>query len=454
MLKGFWESNENIFQNIKNAQPVAPLIVDGNEGCKELDKLIGTKLGAGFFGDVYNINFDDKNTSKYVVKIQNIKFVKVRGIDIYGFPLLSNRTFEDILPQFIKYVSDEYELFHLKVESGRREINNEEIVRYILILTNHHLSLTSKMGLYTNLYYPKGNIFQCLQTLHEPIIIRQHDNSSAVVIPKKNYFCLDNEAFPEYMINILISKLYQEGRTVGILDQFGYNFCENEDKFQMFIFMEKMDGSLTNLIKSLTSKEFLEFFIQITHAVGAYQYYYKICHQDLKPDNILYKKVEKGMKFQDQSISDADWFHYKYKSSNLYLPAQKWIPKIADFGMAAKWSEPMIFSDKSLERDFNPNFYQEFGDIIFLLSQVHYEIEKEGNIELLTDVYSALEITPKIKDEILKSGWRYYYRQNIKNIPTYFEENFTPQKIFENKNILQLYGTRPKTGKIITMGTI
>lgn len=435
-LSSFDTSNKKILESYENRKPIAPLIVSKNNLCDNLDKYIRNKnlIGKGLFGDAYNISFG-KNTSTYVAKRQFIFVSRKMASDIAI--VKGNIT----IGEFIRKILVEIEIEYYNLAS----VNKNFIYEFLISINGRNSRLNKFVKNNTKFFVPDENVYSCLTKKDFPILIKGY---RSIIITPGNYVC-ENPIFSEYLIDILVSTLYREGKTIGVLDKFGYNSCpdKKEQKFLIYILMEKMDGSMKTLMQKFPN-DFLPYFIQIVHTIGTYQYY-GICHQDLHMENILYKKIDKITKFRGQYLHSAKWFHYRYKSTNLYVPATKYIMKIIDFGLAVKWSEPMICNLDSLDRNYHPNFFQEFGDITHLLAR--------SKMSIIKNTLSLLGLTDNIKSKfkrILTPGHDKNMNPPLEEIWGEFESKITPQKIFENKNILRLYGTKPKVGKIITLGTM
>jgi hypothetical protein len=88
-----------------------------------------------------------------------------------------------------------------------------------------------------------------------------------------------------------------------------------------YVLLEYADGNLENWLEyQHTEMEWLSFLFQILQGIYVMQYNIKIYHADLKPKNILYKKIKHG------------YFKYKIKDKIYYVPTFGFLFMIADFG--------------------------------------------------------------------------------------------------------------------------
>jgi hypothetical protein len=83
----------------------------------------------------------------------------------------------------------------------------------------------------------------------------------------------------------------------------------------------------------------------------------KVNHNDLHSDNIFYKTLDEDKTFDIDGVS-------------LNLQAGDIIPLIGDFGMAAKYDNPVILNS-SINKHFLPDYFNTVYDTMFSLSVLY-----------------------------------------------------------------------------------
>lgn len=103
-----------------------------------------------------------------------------------------------------------------------------------------------------------------------------------------------------------------------------------------YTFMEYADGTLEDWLKEEHNEsEWLSFIFQILYAIFIMQYVLKTYHADLKPKNILYKKINKG------------YFKYNIFDKTYYVPTFGFLFMISDFGRA----QSLLFNENNLTNE-------------------------------------------------------------------------------------------------------
>ena len=238
------------------------------------------------------------------------------------------------------------------------------------------------------------------------------DSNKTVRFPLGSYICQEN-SYSEYVNSLLAGELIRRGISINFINTFNFATCyrskppksyikrieekdENyvesktehpdiEDRLVVqYTFMEKIDGDLKNIIeKKQTSKAEAEvLFVQILHAIAVYQANYKLQHGDLHLGNVFYSNVTENLMWHDQHVEDAKYFSYKIGDTVLYLPAIKYIAKIADWGLSVKYSKPIVGDKTTLRNGYDqrdgdgpwiPNFYNETYDLLYVFGAMFDE---------------------------------------------------------------------------------
>jgi len=207
------------------------------------------------------------------------------------------------------------------------------------------------------------------------------------VIPAGSYIC-EEAIYSEFLLSILVSKFTESKKVpfcVNFLKTFGFSSCigrKGRDKGQHinYIFMEKADDSLYSFRKELDRDDIISIVIQVIFAITCYQEIYSISHNDLHASNIFLKVIEEGSEYYPYTH-----FHYKLHGQDIIFPRGRFLVKIGDFGIAVKWSAPIIgFRRVLADRDdrnpidYVPNWYSRAYDILYSMNSISIVLGKRA----------------------------------------------------------------------------
>lgn len=196
---------------------------------------------------------------------------------------------------------------------------------------------------------------------NEDIEITPYPNTNRnLFIPKGSYLC--KETVSEYIIGLMMGSLARNGSCPHFFEMFSLFACEeniytttkdNEPKaywpIRQYTLMEKLDGSIQDTSNCLSPKIFDNFignkrnyamdsmYVQTLFAIAMYQEKLKISHNDLHTGNVFIQHVDEGTTFKSQKLFNADWFHYRVKGKDIFVPYCAMLAKIGDFGLAVKY---------------------------------------------------------------------------------------------------------------------
>ena len=284
------------------------------------------------------------------------------------------------------------------------------------------------------------------------------EEGEKTLIPARSYICSD-ETYPEFVISSLCGNLFKNNVSANFFDIFGFATCPNKNMVSQYIFMEKIDMTLLELLEN--EKDNFEpwtiavLMIQVIHAIGVYQKNYKIQHTDLAAKNIFIESIKPTTKFCGKNVQTAKYFNYvikdesgdKSKDVSLYLPYIPWIVKIGDYGMAVKYSYPIVSSEDSIKGMADgdiPNWYTENYDILYFLGNMFYYGDDEFFYKLSTNIFDANneeEVSKVFNDLFSESG-----RPGLWSLGSVFKD-ITPRKLLTNEKIIKEY-LKPHKGAI------
>lgn len=292
-----------------------------------------------------------------------------------------------------------------------------------------------------------------------------------MTIPAGSFAC--DSLYTEYIISLIVSKLYREKISSNFMDVFYFSTCppvegdeDSEEKEKRkkamernhgkhYTFMEKIDGSLRKLWIKGQITELDDIYFQILHAIGVYQENYKIVHGDLHDDNVFIKFIDPG----------ETQYEYIVGNKTFYIPAGR-VVKIGDWGLSVLYggkNGTIIGDEHTLKTGYDqrdgqgpwlPNFYNRAYDILVITLALH---DKDRSNELikstlawclkLKDGYTRDEFEEKRKNLFMSKARRPY----IYSLEEF--DHVTPTAVFENVPGFKKYLTKG-AGESIFAGKI
>jgi hypothetical protein len=496
-INSLFNDGESILKIIDGEGGIVKLLGYPSEKCKLIDNLqVGELLGEGQYGKAFIIKINNKD---FVVKkvdlnlrIQTVK--KENIISRLGIAGVSIKDFESLQPE--KYL--------------QKYINakNDELVTIVIpplpcIITN--------------------------EIEYRPF---PKDIGKRCIIPKGSYLCND-ETFSEFVIGVYCGKLYRDRLCINFFDIFSLFTCRKKtDKesyipgkeynektnkindvllysLQQYILMEKISGDLSDDIECLSIHTFDKipsdkrghamnsFYVQVIFAIAMYQEKLKISHNDLHTGNVFIEHITPKTVFNNQNVYGSDWFHYRVKGKDIYIPYCSFIAKIGDFGLSIKYKientdPPMVGNKFIVETGFEnadpvdglvPNIFLVGYDLLYFsyayvwLLRSHYEghsklsksysnslptlnnkpitsfivrcIEFFGNLPLSTgnlDIVDRLNGNYGGKDPLIKINSGRPYLKKLVNVKSALQTLLG--------TIYDQYREKPKEGRIIFCGEL
>jgi hypothetical protein len=288
---------------------------------------------------------------------------------------------------------------------------------------------------------------------------RTDGNKKNVTFSAGSYICRKTQ-YSDYMIGILCGELYRKGISVNFLNTFGFATCPSTEmkhgilEVSQYIFMEKISTNVGKSIKCLMDLQgkhdhiLDSLIIQILHAIFTYQTYYQLQHGDLHSQNVFLDQIDNETSFRGEKLMEYDWFHYRVKETDLYIPYTPFIVKIADFDRSVKYSQPVIACSRVLEGDYRPNWYTRNYDSLYVLSVMSLASEHVEKI-----LYRVLKVRNKEEFEKKYLDPSLYFALKL-DILDKLPKSTYPEEILQNKEIFGRYMNRPSFGKIATLGEI
>ncbi len=307
------------------------------------------------------------------------------------------------------------------------------------------------------------------------------DGRGVIEIPKGSFIC--ESVYSEYIISLLIGEIIRNGTCINFLDTFAFALCPGVSPSKYYVtakqytFMEQIDTTLRRSLRCIvekprnmsksgipkkTSKEISEFiFIQILFGIAVYQKLYNIVHGDLHDDNVFLVH-DPNLEWKGHKIGTFDNFKYTITNpdgskTEIYLPAIPLIVKIADFGLAVKYSkngEPIIGEKTTMENGFDhssilPNFYNKAYDVVYIADIMQNLNPSNEFIKgILTWMANG---DMKNMDRIID---RKNFRPKLELLETELS-HVSPEAILSNPKLMGKYLERPPKGnKILNIGNI
>lgn len=405
-------------------------------------------FAGGAAGQVADISFPGMGTQKYVVKaVKELREVIVVSDDYLGL------TIQAVWDAAISDEDVDYDVY-LELNGG----NPDRVLRRgdsIILPSFAQECLTKSATEFKN----------------------TADPTKIVSYPPGSYLCEIN-AYSEYVNSLLAGELIRNGISINFINTFNFATCYREKAPKSYInrltsqgdydaseadtlvaqytFMEKIDGVVLQLVKDKSSRisqldaEIL--FVQILHAIATYQATYKLQHNDLHLANVFYETVKPGMLWHNQRLDQADYFSYRTGDTALYLPAIKYIAKIADWGLSVKYSTPVVGDKRTLRDGYDGwmvNFYNETYDLLYMFNALfmYYPNSK-----------FLIAVGDWLLDDVTKLS-RYLDSSNLRPILSKLLEaplkDKTAADLLQNHQVMALFMRPPVAGStVIELGTV
>jgi serine/threonine protein kinase len=137
----------------------------------------------------------------------------------------------------------------------------------------------------------------------------------------------------ELDVMILCKKLVDDNVTIHVLNMIDFAIIHGH----LVILMELVDGSLDDwVLEQHNDQEWYKMIFQIMYGIMCLQECLKMYHSDLKPKNILFKKLKKAITLK---IIISDILNITFETSTIFY--------IADFGHA----QSLLFKSNEISND-------------------------------------------------------------------------------------------------------
>jgi len=298
ILKIFFNNREETLRIFDTRGPIVSFLANPvNDICPLLGSTItlGKELGKGEGGIIFQIEKDGKNT-EYVVKESVLDLLITDNEEEYRQATVDKKLLEAYNPR-----KNEDNLFYIPIFAVECLLDQE-----LIVADNSDLSYKRK-----------------------------------VVFPVGSYIC-HNEAYSEYILALLAGTFYEKGTSINFIHTFSFATCKSRYGAKNYTFMERIDGTLLSIQYGPRFQDSIEeILIQVLHAISTYQAL-KISHNDLHFGNIMFQYITPSTTWNGKRLVDYDYFEYIIGETSIYIPRTRLLIKIGDFGLAVKYTHPVV----------------------------------------------------------------------------------------------------------------
>lgn len=385
---------------------------------------LDVSLGKGAYGSVFKIRTQRRDET-YAVKRVKSRTYQVKE-EVWSLPKANLR---DIL-SYLKFSIDgplNEDLFHM-LNKGNALKSGDRYLIPIVKISPCKLTTPVSVEVYTIDQPHQGDP-------HDRTRIRL--TGDTFTIPSGSYMC-DYPNYTEYPISVLCTHLLLEGECINFLDVFGFSMCANDKMIYDYTFMEAVDGSLKDILRQkkfpITENIVDSIYIQVVFAICSMQRLIGIQHNDLHCGNVLLKILSNSdtlTRFNGKELQRMEFFKYTLDGTHIYLPNDDVIAKVSDFGLSAKYSEPMMMNRKNQNLAplpgwksdsydflfFTASMYHYFGGVSRLVSNMMGTIVNPYHPASLTTVADAHK---RARDAMRIHGSKYFLpnlRPNLNELP-------------------------------------
>lgn len=330
-----------------------------NFGATGLSKIVTTNQ---------NINeYVEENSNHNLFDVVKIDLNHVLGSGTYGSTYLvqnvKNIVMKTvILTEYVEmgWLAEEYPMIKHFISKG--DISLSEIASVVGCSVGLLERINPKMKSHTlnpnsNIEIPKKKLGDC----------EDLDDRKFGGYPDKEMsglFCNENP-IAEYIIGDMCNEIHN-------------SFCINFPKFHGtsilkiggcffgYSFLEKLTPIPQKEVKTFKSLD--NIIIQIICAVCALQSM-GIMHNDLKSDNIMFKRLSKDDTYNGQSFQKK--LSWKIGKKFVTVPNLGFIVKVIDFGLSAKYTHGLVMDKELVDEPFDRvfGFFSPISDVLYFLKE-------------------------------------------------------------------------------------
>lgn len=191
------------------------------------------------------------------------------------------------------------------------ELNLKNINKCVELIDENKILFIEK-GQQGEIFKVKSN--ECGSVIIKKKLMREQDTKW-----KNNEQWMKDELEVEYKIMLLTNRIVDNNTCPNFIKTYGFN------KNVPLIIMEYADGDSNFLFKDVyyDTNIYKSFVCQVLIGIYIFNNYTMLYHRDMKPGNVLYKKINKNT-----------IFHYKINDNDYYVPTYGYLFMICDFGVA------------------------------------------------------------------------------------------------------------------------
>jgi hypothetical protein len=432
----------DVFLDFKGVDEVVHLVNTGGalnymltgdtSGCA----LIGSEItldyppiAEGSVGQIFNIKFENGNASKFVVKVvYDSGTMETFMIEKGQYPLqeVTNyiSTFSlEFTPQFI-----------LTFNNIPSSLYNEPAKESLI------LRIPPQFG---------GTVYPCKIEQNVNYLNQLWAEESLKI---GDYVC--NSSVIEKAISSFVSTLIEKQLCPHYVQHIAFAHC---DVAKSYIFMEKLEGD----VQLKDNKLFIKAMIfQVLITLTFIHEIWNLGHQDLHLGNVFVAKAS-DISWRGKPLDQVDWWRYKIGDTFYYIPKQKYIIKLGDWGYSGKYTHPkLLINDLVMDKYKSkiPNFYCPIYDILTFLVSVLMEAMDYGFKETYLFAWKVLSyISERTKygrrtDRFLNECMDGMKDENVplkRPLIHKIEEWVTTRELLQS-NLFSEFEVQPKTGKYLS----
>jgi hypothetical protein len=330
------------------------------------------KLGEGREGTVFSIKFKDGHKANFVVKTSVEEPENM--VEIPLVEKIDGTTYNNII-KWIKHrlgLGPEYAVLDI-MEFNKLGSNPERKFDFKI---DPHIILVPKLSPLTPCKLEDDLIVD--DKLMTEKKDKKEGNFAKLIIPKGDYVC--SATIVESVVSAFISKIIEKKICPHYIRIFSFGHCGIT---KSFTFMEEIHGDCEGelfrkeILSSLAS--FDAFIFQVFVAIYIMQKEYSVAHQDLHLGNIFLKYASR-MSWKNNKLASKKYWRYDVPPYTYYIPAQKLIVKLGDWGFSAKYSHPAVLKNETIRGDFDdwniPKTMVKLYDYLYFLASLEHQVMK------------------------------------------------------------------------------
>jgi len=260
-------------------------------------------------------------------------------------------------------------------------------------------------------------MLECIVTDPENILPPYSDSN--LELTKGDYLC--NGEYTSFLISSFAAHFLRNKQSPHFTDIFNMILCPSIQGFStLYNFSEVLDDRSLSVMRCSSNRTGLH--VSILHSLHLLQKL-KINHNNFTLSCIKLEPIHELTEWNGVYLETVNYFEYRFNGTSLYVPFFPFIPRITDFDVSCKYSEPKVLNK----------------DVIFGRLQKRVPNEFDSTYDMLT-YFGSL-------DSVIKKD-----KSDIRALSELVQQDVTPSDLL-NSDFFKQYREKPSDGTILLIAS-